>query len=154
MKRIILIITFVVAALSAMAQSRQPYSQWFGFNKSFDNYTPHSEVQVKAPYNSEVVVIIRHNNKDGKVARHMYLSKGSTGTVQLSNGTYQVFFYYGTVWSSSLDMGGGIIGGFTKGVSYSKDNPENLYNSVLTYELILQHNGNINTKPSNKNEVF
>lgn len=154
MKRIILIISFVVSAFSAMAQSRQPYSQWYGNNKTFDDYTPHSEVQVKAPYNSEVIVIIRHNNKDGRVAGHMYLSKGSTGTIQLVNGTYQVFFYYGTVWSSSLDMGGVIKGGFTKGVSYAKDNPEKLYNGVLTYELILQQNGNFSTKPSNKNEVF
>lgn len=154
MKKILLILFAIISTIAVSAQSRQPYAFWYGYNKSFDNYTPHSEVQVKAPYNSEVVVIIRHNNKDGKVAGHMYLSKGSTGTIQLSNGTYQVFFYYGTNWSSSLDMGNGIKGGFTKSVSYSKDNPEQLYNGILTYELILQQNGNFQTKPSNKNEVF
>lgn len=154
MKKASFLLLFFACAIIASAQSHQPYKQWYGINKSFDDYTPHSEVQVIAPSNSDVVVIVRHNNKDGKVAGHMYLSKGSTGTVQLANGTYQVFFYYGTCWSPSLDMGNGIKGGFTKGVSYSKDNPERLYNGILTYELILQRNGNFNTKPSNKNEVF
>lgn len=154
MKKIILVSLLILMSAMASAQSRQPYAQWFGYNKSFDDYTPHSEVTVKAPHNSEVIVIIRHNNKDGNVAGHMYLSKGTTGTIQLANGTYQVFFYYGSTWSPSLDMGNGIKGGFTKDVSYSKDNPEQLYNGVLTYELILQRNGNFNTKPSNKNEVF
>lgn len=154
MKKIFLALLITICATAVNAQSRQPYSQWYGTNKSFDNYTPHSEVTVTAPYNSEVIVIIRHNNKDGNVAGHIYLSKGSTGTIQLANGTYQVFFYYGTDWSPTVDMGNGIKGGFTKGVSYSKDNPEQLYNGILTYELILQRDGNFNTKPSNKNEVF
>lgn len=154
MKRIILLISFVFAAVSMSAQSTQPYTQWFGWNKTFDEYTAHSEIKVTAPYNSDVVVIVRKNNKDGVVAGHRYISRGSTGTISLSNGTYQVFFYYGTSWSSQVDMGNGIRGGFTKGVSYSKDNPVQLYNNVLTYELILQRSGNFNTKPSNKNEVF
>lgn len=154
MKQIFILIGLLFCAISMSAQSSQPYSRWYGVNKSFDNYTPHSEVCVKAPYNSDVIVIIRHDNKDGKVAGHMYLTKGATGTIPLANGTYQVFFYYGTDWSSSVDMGNGIKGGFTKSVSYSKDNPERLSNGILTYELVLQRNGNFSTMPSNKNEVF
>ena len=154
MKHIFFIVSFICATLSLSAQTSQPYSSWFGYNKHFDEYTPHSEITVKAPYSSDVVVIVRKNNQYGAVAGHRYIKKGSSGTIHLGNGTYQVFFYYGTYWSFQVDMGNGIKGGFTKGVSYSKDNPVQLYNNVLTYELVLQHNGNFNTKPSNKNEVF
>ena len=154
MKRLFLIAAIVLSSHFLSAQSLQPYSKWFGSNKVFDDYTPHSEVQVTAPYNSDVIVIIRNNNKNGTVAGHRYISRGSTGTIALNNGTFQVFFYYGSSWSPYVDMGNGIMGGFTKDVSYSKDNPVQLYNNVLTYELILQRSGNFNTKPSNKNEVF
>lgn len=154
MKKILFLITMIAMTISLAAQTSQPYSQWYGQNKTFDTYTPHSEVQVKAPSNSDVVVIIKENNKDGVVAGHRFISRGTTGSISLDNGTYQVFFYHGTAWSSQLDMGNGLKGGFTKGVYYSKDYPVQLYNNILTYELILQRNGNFSTKSSNKNEVF
>ncbi|MBR1792540.1 MAG: hypothetical protein IJ764_02755 [Bacteroidales bacterium] len=154
MKKFLPLIVAMMLAFAASAQSSQPYSQWYGANKTYDEYTPHSEVTVRAPINCDVIVIIRHNNKDGRVAGHRYIRRGSTGTIQLANGTYQVFFYYGTDWSSQVNMGDGIRGGFTRNVQYSKDNPEILNNDILTYKLTLQRNGNFNTKPSNKNEVF
>lgn len=154
MKNIFILIFLIFSFSCAIAQTSQPYAQWYGYNKSYDSYTPHSEIKVKAPNNSDVIVIIRNNNKNGVVAGHRYISRGTTGSISLANGTYQVFFYYGTAWSYQQEMGNGIKGGFTKGVSYAKDNPVQLFNNVLTYELVLQSNGNFSTKPSNKNEVF
>lgn len=154
MKQLLFVVLLIISMSCAIAQTSQPYAQWYGYNKSYDSYTPHSEIKVKAPNNSDVIVIIRNNDKNGAVAGHRYISRGSIGTISLSNGTYQVFFYYGTAWSYQQEMGNGIIGGFTKGVSYAKDNPVQLFNNVLTYELVLQSNGNFSTKPSNKDEVF
>ena len=49
---------------------------------------------------------------------------------------------------------GGIKGGFIRGEAFGKDNSTSLYNNILTYELILQSNGNFSTKPSSANEAF
>lgn len=51
MKKVSFLLLFFVCTLMSSAQSRQPCSQWYGTNKSFDDYTPHSEVQVIDPYN-------------------------------------------------------------------------------------------------------
>ncbi|MFT4646715.1 MAG: hypothetical protein ACI8ZX_003148, partial [Planctomycetota bacterium] len=37
---------------------------------------------------------------------------------------------------------------------FSKDFPQNIENSILSYELVLQENGNFRTKPSNPEEAF
>ena len=37
---------------------------------------------------------------------------------------------------------------------FSKDNPQYLDGQILTYELILQQNGNFSTKPSSESEMF
>jgi hypothetical protein len=51
-------------------------------------------------------------------------------------------------------MPNGKTGGFVLHESFSKDNPQSLEHQILTYELILQQNGNFQQRPSNANEVF
>ena len=151
------IVLFVILCLAAIvetnAQSSQPYSHWYGNNHQYDNYTPHSTITITAPGSSDVVVIVKRGNQYGKVAGHRYITRGGTASIDLPNGTYQVFFYYGSSWSSQKSMGS-VRGGFTRDEVFSKDNPVILYNNVLTYELVLQRNGNFSTKHSNKNEIF
>ena len=43
------------------------------------DYTPpHSEIVVKAPYNSDVIAIVRFNNMNGSVAEHRYIIAGNS----------------------------------------------------------------------------
>jgi hypothetical protein len=45
-------------------------------------------------------------------------------------------------------------GGFVSGEDVTKDDYISLYSQQMTYELILQQNGNLSTKPSSKDEAF
>lgn len=140
---------------NSLYNGSQPYSQWYGNNLYFDDYTPHSEIRVKAPYNSDVVAIVRYNNMNGRVAGHRYVRAGMTSTIYLRNGNkYQTFFYYGKGWYPAKEMKN-VRGGFIKGESFSKDgSAQYLENNILTYELTLQENGNFQTSSSSEGEMF
>lgn len=131
-----------------------PYGYCYGRSNSCNSYGC-SQVKVQAPYNSDVLVTIK---KSGKVYRHAYIKSGGKYVFELPNGTYQTFFYYGKGWNPKKLMKrspcGGIKGGFIRGEAFGKDNSTSLYNNILTYELILQSNGNFSTKPSSANEAF
>lgn len=141
---------------NSLSNGSQPYSQWYGNNLFFDDYTPHSEIRVKAPYNSDVIVIVRYNNMNGSVAGHKYIKAGQTVTIYLRNDNYyQAFFYYGKGWYPDKAMNGKVRGGFIKGEAFSKDGTSSyLNNQILSYELILQENGNFSTSPSSEGEMF
>jgi hypothetical protein len=131
-----------------------PYSYCFGSNKSCTEWGC-AGISVKTPYNSDVMVTIKKNNK---VYRHAFIKAGDTYKFQFPNGTYQAFFYYGKGWNPNKiikKVDCGILkGGFISNESFSKDKPQNLTNAELSYELILQENGNFSTKPSNPDEAF
>ena len=131
-----------------------PYSYCFGSNSNCDDYGC-SKIKVITPYNSDVLVSIKRN---GKVFRHAYIKAGSSYTFEFPNGTYQAFFYYGKGWNPNKFMKktscGILRGGFITNEHVGKDNPQSLYNNILTYELILQRNGNFNTQSSSTNEAF
>lgn len=110
--------------------------------------------QVTAPRESDIVVIIKRNNKGGKVIAYGYICAGGTYQFDIPDGTYQTFFYYGEGWNPNKKMAGGVRGGFVKDEKFSKDSPQKIYSGVLSYILQLQHNGNFQTKSSNRNEVF
>lgn len=141
---------------NSLANGSQPYAQWYGRNNYYDDYTPHSEIRVKAPYNSDVIAIVRYNNHNGNVAGHRYIKANHSATIYLRNGyNYQTFFYYGTGWYPDKEMKNGIKGGFIKGEVFSKDGTAScLENEVLTYELTLQTNGNFQTSSSSEGEMF
>ena len=50
--------------------------------------------------------------------------------------------------------GGRMKGGFITNESFGKDIPQYLNNNSLSYELILQPNGNFSTRPSNSEEAL
>ena len=132
----------------------KPYAYCFGSNNSCSDYGC-SQIKVKTPYNSDVVVTIK---KNGKVYRHAYIKSSNTYTFEFPNGTYQTFFYYGNGWNPNKFMKettcGTLKGGFIDAEHFGKDSPQSLHNNVLSYELILQQNGNFSTKPSNSDEAF
>ncbi len=130
-----------------------PYSHYYGSNMVC-RQSECSGVKVTAPELSDVVVIIKKNNKNGKVAGHAYISAGDTYKINLPNGTYQTFFYYGDRWSPYKDMGNGVKGGFIYNELFSKDKPQEIYNAVLTYVLQLRRDGNFQAESSNRSELF
>ena len=140
---------------NSLTNGSQPYASWYGSNSYYDNQTPHSEITVKAPDNSDVIVIVRYNNGNGSVAGHKYVKAGHSATIYLKNGyKYQTFFYYGTGWYPEKQMKG-VRGGFIKGESFTKDDtPRYLHNNALTYELTLQQHGNFQTSSSSEGEMF
>ena len=84
---------------NSLSNGSQPYSQWYGTNQYYDDYTAHSEIRVKAPLSSDVIAIVRYNNMNGSVAGHKYIQAGHSATIYLKNGNYyQTFFYYGKGW--------------------------------------------------------
>ena len=131
-----------------------PYAYCFGGNKPCSDYGC-SQIKVKTPSNSDVLVIIK---KIGEVYRHAYINSSSSYTFEFPNGTYQAFFYYGKGWNPGKVMKeadcGALKGGFIDDEHFGKDDPQTINNGVLTYELILQQNGNFSTRPSNSDEAF
>lgn len=131
-----------------------PYAYCYGENNSCSGYDC-SKLKVKTPFNSDVIVTIK---KGSDVISHAYIHAGSTHTFELPDGIYQPFFYYGKGWNPEKLMTqtscGTLKGGFVAEESFGKDGPQSLFGTILSYELILQEQGNFSTRPSNSSEAF
>ena len=138
---------------NSLTTGAAPYSTYYGKNFKCP-YEQCSGIKVTAPGESDIVVIIKRNNANGKVISHGYIKAGATLFFPVPDGTYQTFFYYGTGWNPNKEMSGGIRGGFVKDEIFSKDNPQDIHSGILTYVLQLQRDGNFHTKSSNRGEVF
>ena len=139
---------------NSLSSGATPYSSCFGVNQSCTEWGC-SEIKIKTPRDSDVLVTIKNANK---VVRHAYIRSDSNFTFQIPNGTYQTFFYYGTGWNPEKEMESqtcsNLKGGFISEVTFGKDSPQTLSNTVLSYELILQKDGNFSTQPSSSSEAF
>lgn len=139
---------------NSLANGSTPYSGCYGGNRSCKEWGC-SEIKVVTPRDSDVVVIIKSNDR---VVRHAFIKASSSYTFQLPNGTYQPFFYYGKGWNPEKAMKSNSCqnfkGGFVSDEVFGKDIPQQLDNDILTYELILQRSGNFSTKPSSPLEAF
>lgn len=138
---------------NSLTTGATPYSSVYGKNYRCP-YTQCSGIKVTASRESDIVVIIKHNNSKGKVFAHGYIKAGETYQFDIPDGTYQTFFYYGEGWNPNKVMKGGVKGGFVKDEIFSKDTPQDIYSGVLSYVLQLQRDGNFQTKGSNKSECF
>ena len=130
-----------------------PYDNLYGKNYKCP-YIQCSGIKVTAPKESDLVVIIKRDNKAGKVMSHCYIRAGETYLLDLPNGTYQAFFYYGCGWNPDKEMSKGIRGGFVKDEVFSKDKPQEINDVVMSYVLQLQRDGNFNTQGSNCSEFY
>lgn len=138
---------------NSLSTGSKPYSSNYGEGYECP-LSQCSAIKVTAPRQSDIVVIIKRNNESGTVIQHGYIRAGETYLFDLPNGTYQPFFYYGEGWNPDKEMENGVRGGFVRNESFSKDNPQDIYDAVLTYVLQLQTNGNFQTQSSSKSEVF
>lgn len=142
---------------NSLYNGSQPYEIFYGKNHHYSSNEPHAEIRVKAAHNSDVIVIIRYNNQNGRVAGHTYVRAGQTATIQLPGGhRYQTFFYYGRGWYPDKPMKNGIKGGFLEDEAYSKDGSPTLLQDyeVLSFELTPILDGNFSTSQSNEGEIF
>ena len=130
-----------------------PYESYYGSNYSGFLYG-FSSIRVHAPYNYDLVVIIKEDDADGKVVNHAYLKAGGSYSFTMPNGTYQTFFYSGKDWYPDKDMNGGIKGGFLTDEQFSKDRPQTLNDQELTYSLVKQEYGNFHADKSSELEAF
>lgn len=140
-------------ANNSLSTGATPYKAFYGKNYKCP-YQQCSGIKVTAPAESDIVVIIKKNNQNGKVIAHGYIRAGASYQFPIPDGTYQTFFYYGTGWNPNKNMGNGIKGGFVKDELFSKDNPQDVYSAILTYVLQLQRDGNFQTKSSSRGELF
>ena len=132
-----------------------PYASCYGSSNYCSDWSC-SKVKVITGGSGDVLVTIK--NSDGTVVRHAYIKGGYSYQFDIPDGSYQVFFYSGSGWNPNKEMPStscnSLRGGFVMNESVTKDNYINLYSQIMTYELILQQDGNFNTKPSSKNEAF
>lgn len=140
---------------NSLSTGSTPYSNCYGSSNYCNDYGC-SQIKVITGGSGDVLVTIKNSN--GKVVRHGYIKGGYSYTFNVPNGNYQVFFYSGTGWNPKKEMPSSscsyLKGGFVSNESVTKDNYINLYSQIMTYELILQQQGNFSTKPSSKNEAF
>lgn len=139
---------------NSLSTGAMPYSYCYGASNYCGNYGC-SKIAVRTG-GADVLVIIKDGS--GDVVRHAYINGGYTFTFNVPDGQYQVFFYSGTGWNPNKFMKstscGTLHGGFVSGEDVTKDDYISLYSQIMTYELILQQNGNLSTKPSSKDEAF
>lgn len=138
---------------NSLFTGEQPYVEYYGENYVCSQQQC-SAIEVTAPVNSDIVVIIKRNNDNGSVMSHAYIEAGDKYTFDLPNGMFQPFFYYGEGWNPDKEMGNGVKGGFVKNESFSKDSPQRIDDCVLSYVLQLRKDGNFQTKRSNRDEMF
>tara|TARA_B100001142_G_C14030968_1_gene538085 strand:- start:161 stop:643 length:483 start_codon:yes stop_codon:yes gene_type:complete len=154
--KIILLLATVMMSYNSYSQytGATPWSNCFGENASCNNYGC-SAIKVNTSSSSPVVAIVK---KYGKVIKHAYISAGSRYTFEVKDGTYQIFFYYGTSWNKykrmSSDECSSIYGGWEDNENVTKDSPITLSNQIMTYTLTSVVGGNFNTKGSSLKEAL
>ena len=137
--------------LNSLANGSMPYSYCYGSSNSGS-----SSIKVNAGL-EDVLVTVKNNRN--VVIRHAFVKAFKSFRINLPNGSYQVFFYYGTGWNPKKFMKdtncGRLIGGFVANESVSRD-PDilQLYNQEMQYTLSKQTNGNFSTSGSSKLEAF
>lgn len=143
---------------NSLNSGAMPYRYCYGDNPVCSpprGYIECSYIDVKASYDSDVIVIIKKNNK---VHSHAYIKAGSFHRFSVGNGFFETFFYFGKGWNPNKFIKyadcGEIYGGFVSNESIDKSDSEYLYNSSLSFTLHSVTNGNFQPKKSDKNEAF
>ncbi len=149
-------LAFLLFSLSSYSQytGATPWKNCYGKNASCE-YVGCSDIKVNTSSNSSIVAIVK---KYGKVVKHAYISAGSSYTFQLLDGTYQVFFYYGSEWDRNKSMNSKdcytLYGGFTSNESVSKAEQITLKGQIMVYTLTYTTSGNFTPKSSSLEEAL
>ena len=149
-------LALILFSLSSYSQynGATPWENCYGKNASCE-YVGCSDIRVNTSSNSSIVAIVK---KYGKVVKHAYISAGSSYTFQVPDGTYQVFFYYGSEWDRNKSMNSKdcytLRGGFTSKESVSKTERITLKGQIMTYTLTYTTSGNFSPKSSSLEEAL
>lgn len=139
---------------NSLNQGSMPWAYCYGSRNGCGGYDC-SQISVLSG-SDDVLVTIK--NEEGEVFRHAYIKSGTKFKFSIPNGRYQVFFYSGTGWNPNKFMKntscGALKGGFVSNESFTKDSYIDIYNQILSYELIQQVNGNLSIQPSSINEAL
>jgi hypothetical protein len=150
------ILIFILISFNSYSQytGATPWENCYGKNASCE-YVGCSDIRVNTSSNSSIVAIVK---KYGKVVKHAYISAGSSYTFQVPDGTYQVFFYYGSEWDRNKSMNSKdcytLRGGFTSKESVSKTEQITLKGQIMTYTLTYTTSGNFSPKSSSLEEAL
>ena len=160
MRKILLLTIISIFSFNSYSQYTgfTPWSNCFGTNASCQGYEC-SGIKVITSNSNPVVVIVK---KYGKVFKHAYIAKGSSYTLEMKDGAYQVFFYYGTSWNEKKKMPSSecssLYGGWDYNEAFTKDeevltfSPSN--RGIMTYTLTSVINGNFQTTDSSIEEAL
>jgi hypothetical protein len=155
MEKIIKLIFILISSYSySQYTGATPWENCYGKNASCE-YVGCSDIRVNTSSNSSIVAIVK---KYGKVVKHAYISAGSSYTFQVPDGTYQVFFYYGSEWDRNKTMNSKdcytLRGGFKSKESVSKTERITLKGQIMTYTLTYTTSGNFSPKSSSLEEAL
>ena len=156
MKNISLLFIISFFTINAYSQytGATPWSNCFGPNAKC-SYVGCSDIKVITSKADPVVAIVKQY---GKVKKHAYISANSSYTFELSDGTYQVYFYYGDNWNRNKVMSSSecynITGGFSSNEFVSKDDPITLHGQIMEYTLSRVTHGNFSPKYINLNQAL
>ena len=156
MKKIILFSIISIFSFNSYSQYNgyTPWSDCFGTNASC-GYVGCSDIIVNTSSSSPVLAIVKQYNK---VLKHAYISAGSSYTFEVKDGTYQMFFYYGSSWNSkkkmSSDECSNIYGGWNYNESVTKDTYITLKGQYMEYTLSSVTNGNFSPDKSSIEEAL
>ncbi len=138
-----------------------PWENCFGKNAECKLYVKDgyyvgcSSIKVNTSASSPAVVIVK---RYGKVLKHAYISANSSHSIEIPDGTYQVFFYYGKQWDRYKKMNSdecySITGGFSSDEYVGKDDPITLESQIMTYTLTQVTYGNFSQKSSSLSEAL
>lgn len=148
------LVYFLLFTANAQYNGATPWENCYGKNASC-KYVGCSDIKVITSSESSIVAIVK---KDGKVIKHAFISAGNSYTFQMPDGTYQVFFYYGSGWNGNKSMRSKdcytLKGGFNSDESVSKTNLITLKGQIMTYTLTYSKTGNFSPKSSSLEEAL
>ena len=162
MKKLFLFL-FLFVSFNSFSQytGSTPWENCFGKNAKCNLYVEDgyyvgcSNIEINSSSNSDVVVIVKRNQK---ILKHAYISANSSHTIEVPDGTCQVFFYYGKNWDKYKKMNSNecnsVLGGFKSDEYVGKDDPISLKGQIMTYTLKSVSYGNFSQKSSSLNEVL
>ena len=162
MKKLLLALVLLLS-LNGYSQytGANPWENCFGKNADCKKYVKDgyyvgcSTIEVNTSASSPVVVIVK---RYGKIMKHAYISKNSSHSIEIPDGTYQVFFYYGNNWDNFKKMNSdecnSVKGGFTSNESVGKDDSISLNGQIMSYTLSQVTYGNFSQKSSSLKEAL
>ena len=153
------LISFFTA--NAQYTGATPWENCYGKNASCQTYVENgyyvgcSTIEVNTSSSSAVVVIVK---SFGRVIKHAYISANSSHDIEVKDGTYQVFFYYGKDWDRFKNMNSNqcnsVTGGFKTDEYVGKDDPISLKGQIMKYTLTQVTYGNFSQKSSSLEEAL